>query len=440
MSVGSPGGRAKEPVAEQGWRHQAQTLSNGLRVLLLPRRHLPIVSATALVRAGVFSEGPGQAGLASFTAALLSRGTRRRTAAELALDTDTLGANLGIHADYDYSMVGISSLSKQLTSALEILVEVLTEPAFSPAEVERRRRETLTLLERSKDEPTVQVRNRFAEKIYGDHPYHHPREGYLATVRSHDSAAATAFHQGHYRPNQTLLALVGDFDADLALRHIERLLSGWTALPLAPREVPGIPEARSLTVDRLQKDGVTQATLRVGSIGIRRNSPDYLPLVLLNYILGGSGFGSRLMTRLRQQLGLTYGAYSNFHPRLEPGYFFASCQTGLATMNQALSSLMAEIRRMRDEGVTEPEAEWARKFFTGSLPLTLETNDQLAARILEQEFYGLPEEFWLKDLERMRNTTRDEINDAARRYLHPERFTVVCLADFRKATLEFPLA
>jgi zinc protease len=414
---------------------EIHALSNGLGVLLLPRKHLPIIAATALVRAGAICERPGEAGLATFATSLLTRGTRWRSAVKLAEDIDALGAHLGVHSDYDYSMVGLSCLSRQFRQALEILTEVLTQPAFAPDEVERRRNDILSYLERKKDDPVDLVRNRFIERIYGEHPYHHSRDGYPETIRPLQAPELRAFHETFYRPNQTILALVGDFDPQRCLPQIDELLGSWPARSAPDRSLPPIPVASGLTVERIQKDGVTQATLRAGSIGIRRNSPDYVPLVLLNYILGGSGFGSRLMTRLRQQGGLTYGAYSNFHPRFEPGYFFASCQTGLATMNEALAALMAEIRRVRDEGITEDELEWARRFFTGSLPLTLETNDQLAARVLEREFYGLPDEFWLHDIERMRATTRDEVNAAAERYLHPENFAVVCLADFRKVEL-----
>lgn len=415
---------------------ESHVLPNGLKVLLLPRGHLPIVSVTLLIPAGVLCEGPGQAGLSTFTGSLLTRGTEKRNAETLALDIDALGANLGVHTDYDFTMAGISCLSRRFADSLEILAEVVTSPAFAPEEVERRRNDILSHLERRKDDPVDLVRNRFIERVYGDHPYHHPRDGHAATIKPLFEADLRSFHERFFRPNQSVLAVVGDFEPHSALGLIEDRLGGWPALPPAPLELPPIPAAASLILERIQKDGVTQATIRAGSIGIRRNSEDYIPLVLLNYVLGGAGFGSRLMARLREAEGLTYGAYSNFHPRLEPGYFFAACQTGLATMNQALAAMMDEIRRVRQDGITVEELSWARRFYTGSLPLTLETNDQMAARMLEREFYGLPEAFWLMDIERMRTATVDLVNEAAQRYLMPERFTVVCLADYRKTELE----
>ena len=137
----------------------AHTLSNGMRVLLMERHHLPILSLTVLVRTGVISEGPGEAGLAGFTSGLLPRGTVRRSALRLAEEVDSLGAVLGVHSDYDLSMVGVSSLVRDETKAIELLADVVTSPAFAVEEVERRRDDILSALERRKDDPHERVRD-----------------------------------------------------------------------------------------------------------------------------------------------------------------------------------------------------------------------------------------------------------------------------------------
>jgi len=350
-----------------------------------------------------------------------------------------------VHSDYDYSMVGVACLSRHQELGLDVLTEVLTSPAFAPDEVERRRNDILSLLERRKDDPVDRVRNRFIAGIYGDHPYRNPREGYPETVSEQDGESLRGFHRRFYRPEETLLAVVGDVRAEGVLTRLREALAGWSrpgsddpAGGVEPLVLPAIPRAQRVAVEKIQKDGMTQATIRAGTIGISRGNPDYVPIVLLNYILGGSGFGSRLMKRLREERGLTYGVRSSFTPRLEPGYFFIECQTGLLTMSEALAAIFEEVSRMRDHGITQEELDWAVRYFSGSLPLTLQTNDQLATRILEQEFYGLEEEFWLKDIDRMRRATVSEVNEAARRYLHPEQFTVICLADFRQADLDLP--
>jgi zinc protease len=176
----------------------------------------------------------------------------------------------------------------------------------------------------------------------------------------------------------------------------------------------------------------------MGNIAIERNHPDYCAATVMNYIMGGAGFGSRLMRNLREERGLTYGVHSNFWTRRHPGYFFAATQTGIATMNETIAQMLLEFERFLDSGPTEQELAWAKKFFTGSLPLTLETNDQLAQKLLEQEFFGLEDEFWLRDLERMEAVTAEQVLEFARRHVHPSRFAIVVLADFRQEKLELP--
>ena len=411
------------------------TFPNGLRVCLMERPRLPILSLTVMVQAGVISEGAEEAGLSAFTLNLLPRGTVRRDALRLAEEVDSMGASLGVHGDYDFSMVGISSLARDQDEAIEILAEVVTAPAFLPEEVERRRHDILSNLERLKDDPGELVRNRFLRAIYGAHPYHLPSSGLPETVRGFAGPQLRSFYNRLYRPNNAVLAVVGDLKPESMMRILQQRFGCWARAEIVRPELPAIPVPRQRTLRRIHKDGMTQATLRVGGIGIRRDNPDYVPLVLMNYILGGSGFGSRLMKSLREDSGLTYGAYSNFHPRREQGYFFASCQTGLATMNDSLEKMLEEIGRLRDGGVSAEELEWAQRYFLGSLPLSLQTNDHLATRVLEQEFFGLEEEYWLRDVERMRKITVAEINAAAHRYLDPDLLSIVCLADFHEVEL-----
>jgi zinc protease len=280
------------------------------------------------------------------------------------------------------------------------------------------------------------VRNRFIARIYGEHPYRHPREGTRESISRLHRSHLLGFYERFYMPGQTILALVGDLEGDAALRLVKEKFGGWEGEAPGRTGPPAPPVPRGLQVERIQKDGMTQATLRLGGLGLRRNSPDHIPVVLMNYILGGGGFGSRLMQRLREEKGLTYGVSSDFHLREQTGYFYIECQTVLERMNEAVREILAEVERMRQDGVSDAELESARRFFTGSLPLSFQTGDQISTRLLEKEFFGLEEEFWHKELERMRATTREEVREVARRYLDPEKYTLVALADFRNGELE----
>jgi zinc protease len=465
------------------------TLPNGLRVIAVRRDHLPILSATVLLPAGTAMEAPGEAGLSAMAASLLTRGTLRRGAMEIAEAADGIGAGLGVSSDYDYTLAGTGCLSRDAGEALALLAEVLLIPSFPDEEVERRRGEILGLLERRRDDPSDLVRNRFLERIYGAHPYHHPREGLPGTLARFTRGDLAGFYRRHYRPEGAVLALVGDLDPGDAFRLADDLFGGWgkadaastatvagtagappvgsrgdsagdspgvapgialdialdTAHDVAPGAAPGgvpwssragIPPVRGeghASFDRLQKDGLTQAVIRLGCPGIRRDAPEYLAAVVMNYLLGGSGAGSRLYRALREDRGLAYEVFSNVHPRRERGYFFASCRTAVETADEALRVVEGELRRLCDEGAAPAEVDLARRFFTGSLPLGLETNDQLATNALAREFYGLDEEFWLRDIERLEAITVTEVDEAARRIIQTDRLAVVVAGDFRGA-------
>ena len=158
--------------------------------------------------------------------------------------------------------------------------------------------------------------------------------------------------------------------------------------------------------------------------------------MLMNFALGGSGFGSRLMQRLRENGGLTYGAYSSVQEWRLAGALGAACQTSLPNLNEAVHALIEEIEQVRQAGITEEELAWARSYFTGSLPLSFQTNDQIASLVLVQELFGLPHEYWLQEIEQVRTCPLSEVNRCAQTYLDTGRFAIVILSDFRKHPLE----
>lgn len=411
-----------------------QRLENGLVVLALERRHLPTFSATLLLPAGVVAEPEDRGGVAFFASQLLPLGTRRLDAVALAEEVDGLGASLGSGCDHDYATIETHGLARDAEQLLRLLTEVALEAAFADEEVERRRSQILALLRRRKDDVNDLVRKRFYEMVYGPHPYHRSREGTEESVEGLSRDDLVHFYRSRYGPGGAILAMVGDFDAAQAVRWAEARFGGWAPVDPPGDVLPSIPVAPRREVATIQHEA-TQATIRMGNIGIQRNHPDYPASVVMNYILGGAGFGSRLMVNLREDKGLTYGVSSNLWVRKHPGYFFVTTQTQLDTMNEAIDEILREVERFVEDGVTVDELAWAKRFLGGSLPLSLETNDQLAQKLLEQEFFCLPEEFWLADLDAMLEVDAERVNQVARRTIHPERFAVVVLADFRDHSL-----
>lgn len=413
-----------------------ETLPNGLLVLMLTRPDLPVVSLNLLLRSGLCLEKRGQEGLAQLTTSLLSHGTLRRSATQLAEDVDSLGASLGVNCDRDFASVGLSAAADDVDSALEILAEVTTQPAFDPEELERRRSDTLSSLRRREDDLGYRVARRFTQCIFGDHPYRNPSLGLPEVVETLRREQVLAFYQAGFLPNNAVLAVVGAFDPDAMLRGLERRFADWRPAPLPEPVFPPIPEPSARMIEMIQKDEVVQATIRMGRIAVPRNHPDHVPLMLMNFALGGSGFGSRLMQRLRENGGLTYGAYSGIQEWRLAGALSAACQTSLPNLDEAVHALIEEIDRVRTDGVTETELNWAKSYFTGSLPLSFQTNDQIASLVLVQELFGLPHEYWLQEIDQVRTCTLADVNRVASAYLDTDRFAVVVLSDFRKHPLE----
>lgn len=419
------------------WR---SSLSNGLRVSVVRRDVLPIVSATLLLPAGVAGEREEEAGLAGLTASLLRRGTLRRDATRLAEEIEGLGATLGVAIDYDYALAGISGLSRDAGTLLETLAEILMEPAFDPRELERRRGEVLGAIRRRQDDPGSLVRHRFLERLYGAHPYHAPHDGDARTVARLTDGDLRSFHARYYRPDGAVLAIVGDVDPPQALSIAERVFGPWASSPAAPFHPPPVEASEAAGLVVIPKPGLAQTVLRLGNLALRRDSPLYLAAMVANFILGGSGPGCRLMRALREERGLVYGVHSNVHPRLERGYFYVEARTARATAAEALATIQGEIERFLADGITREELDLAVRFFTGSLPLALETNDQLATNLLSRDFYRLEEEFWLRDIEAIARLGPAAVHDAARAVIRPDRFVVVRLGEEPAAGDPSPVA
>jgi len=279
------------------------------------------------------------------------------------------------------------------------------------------------------------VRKTFYDMIYGEHPYHRPLQGTEESVSAIRVEDLRKFYETYYAPNNTMLAIVGSFDPEEVRGEIQRVFGDWARRDVPERRPPAMPEPR-WQVRTIQRD-LTQATIRMGHVGLSRDDPDFVAARLLNYILGGAGFGSRLMKNLREDRGITYGIFSNFWPRKDKGYFFVATQVVNDSLNVAIREILKEIQRIRTEGVTEEELHWAKRYFTGNLPLKLQTNAQLAQLVLEQRFYGLPEEFWMHEIEEMQKVTREDILRVARERIHPDRFALVVLGNFEAVSLAY---
>ncbi len=422
---------AAAPLAER------EVLDNRLTLLVASRRALPIVTVKVTVQAGSLWEPQGQAGLANLTALLLTRGTATRTAAQIDEAVDFMGASLSSTADRDSGEVDLTLLKKDLPAGLELLADVLLHPAFEEGEIGRKVRELRAALRKRQEDPGEVASEAFNELIFGSHPYGRPLEGTDASLAAITRDEIVKFYRDHYTPERAFVTVVGDVELKEITEQLRTLLGSW---PKGKGTVEKAGEPKPLeekiVVKKIDRS-VAQANILLGHQGIRRDNPDFYALTVMNYILGGGGFSSRLVERIREEKGWAYDVHSYFYPGLERGAFQVGLQTKNETAGPAVEEVLRELRRIRDHGVTDQELADAKAYLTGSFPLRLDTNRKLAGLISTVEYYKLGLDYADRYPRLIEAVTKEEALRVARTYLTPDRYVLVVVADQAKAALPY---
>lgn len=402
-------------------------LANGLEWLHVERADLPLVDVQVVIRSGGATDPEDLAGLAALTAEAVEEGTVTRTGFEIADGIDRLGASLRIRAGWDATMLALHALSERLPDAFDLAADILRNATFPEAEVRRRRDERIASLIQERDEPAALAARAIVECIYGDHPYGRSPAGTSDSVGRLDRDVLVELHRARYRPGNAFVVSVGAVPAGALEALLQRTLGDWSggATP-APPAGPARPAPPAL--DLVDRPGAPQSELRIGTVGPARRSPDHAILLVLNTLLGGA-FTSRLNLKLREEKGFTYGARSSFAFRRDGGPFVAGAAVGTDSTAEAVEDALLEIRRLSEERVPEPELERARSFLELSLPRRLETGAAMAAQLADLHLHGLDEHDLVAVLEQVARVSPDDILAAARRWLDPDRLSVVVVGD-----------
>ncbi|HET7275949.1 MAG TPA: pitrilysin family protein [Longimicrobiaceae bacterium] len=404
-----------------------RTLPNGLTVMYVEHGSLPIVHAKLITRGGLADDPLAMPGLAAFTAEMLDEGADGLSSLELASELELLGANLNTGVDTDAATVDLHVLRENLPAALRLMADVALRPDFPAAEVERLREESLTALNRARDEPRIVASRAFLSLVYGeDHPY-----GSLTTLASMaalDRAALESFHERYYRPGSSTLILVGEVSADALDSMVREAFGDWDGGAAAPAAVPTTPEIGPTTIYLVDKPGAAQSEIIIGHPGAARISPDYFPLMVLNTILGGS-FTSRLNSNLREEHGYSYGAGSSFAMDRGAGPFMASSAVFTAKTDSALIEFFGELSQIRDESVSQAELERAKNYVALGMPRRFETTRGVANQFSDLIVYDLPLDTYNSYVERIQAVTAADVQRVARQYVRPENAVVVVVGD-----------
>ncbi len=403
-------------------------LSNGLRLLAARRPGLPLMSFELITPGGGLHDPPGQAGLSSFTSGMLDEGTARRGSLEIASTVERLGGALGTGIDWDGAYLAAGVLATHRREALELLVEVATEPSFPEAELERLRGQRLTEIMRRSQVPSIQADHCLQLNLYEGTPYAWPLIGTRATVEALDHSAITSHYRRFYGMAGATLIAVGDFEPQRLLVELEEVLGAappqpGTGAPLPVLVPKPLAERRIFLVDR---PGAAQTELAIGHSGVSRAHPEYAKLAVLNSILGGK-FTSRINLNLRERNGFTYSANSRFYGRKGPGPFTVASAVSTESAGAAAREILFELQRIREEMVSERELDEARSYVAGVFPYTCQTLGDLTKRLETLALFGFPDDYFDRYLKQILTVTREDLLAAAQEFITPDRCAVVAV-------------
>jgi len=410
-------------------------LENGMVLLLSERHTIPSVTINMLIKAGQVSEPSDKAGLAHITAGLLTEGTKKRSSSQIAEEIEFVGGGIGASGGDDSASVNLTILKKDLDLGLDILSDILLNPVFSEEEIIRKVRETKASIEKEKENPSAVAGKEFAKTVFGDHPYGRPTEGLPETLDRIIRDDIVRFHAAHYIPNNTIMAVVGDVTEKEIVSKLNRYLKDWKKREVVNPVFPPVKPLSQKIVKPIDKK-ITQANIVLGHIGIERENPDYYAAYVMNYILGGGGFTSRLMDNIRDNKGLAYDVHSYFAPMKHSGYFNVGVQTKNESAKVAIEEVLKEMERIRSVSVTDKELEDAKAYLTGSFPLKLDTNKKIAGMLTAIEFFNLGLDYPDRYPKMINSLTKDDILKVARRYLNTDNYIMVVVGDLEKAGIK----
>jgi zinc protease len=416
LLLAAPAGAAK-PIAHR------EVLPNGIVLLVAERPAVPIVVVRAFTRAGAVLDPPDRAGLANLTGALLTRGTAKHTGPQLDSKIEFVGGSLSAGAGRDGLTASLAVLKKDLGLGLDLLAEVLLTPTFPEDELKRKAAQIQAAIKRSEEDPGTVASRALARFVFPKHPYGMPVEGTVESVGRLTRDDVVRFHGANVRPDTTIVAVVGAVTVDDARREILARFGSWQAPQESPPSVPVAAAGGPPQAETIEKE-LTQATILQGRQAIRQTDPDYFPLTVASYVLGG-GSASRLYSRVREEGGLAYAVYSYANPAKYGASFIVSAQTRTAEVPKVIEIMREELARMTREPVTERELKLAKEYLIGSFPLRLDTSSKVADFVVAIEEQGLGLDYADRYKERVAKVTAADVQRVAAKYFAPDTFNRV---------------
>jgi len=416
---------AQAALAIQHWH-----TPHGAQVIFVESHELPILDVSVDFPAGSARDPDGQAGLAQLTHILLDQGAGGLSDTAIAHRLADVGAVLGGTFDRDRGGVTLRTLSSQAEkdAALDILVRVLQQPDFPQAVVKREKQRLIAGIREAEADPGTVADKAFYRALYGTHPYAHDESGDPAAIAKLTREDVQTFYRTHYSAPNAVISLMGDIsraEAEAIAARLAGGLSSAAAVPALPKPEPARANEQRIAFPS------TQSHVLVGAVGVARNAPDFFPLFVGNYVLGGGGFDSRLMREVRDKRGYAYSAYSYFMPMMEAGPFQLGLQTKLAQTDDALKVARTTLRQFIADGPSEAELKQAKDNLTGGFPLRIDSNKKILEYLSLIGFYKLPLDYLDTWVDKVNAVDVATVKQAFARHIDPDRLVTVIVGGER---------
>ena len=430
-------GSASSHPAGAGLAPSRTVLANGVTVIAKHARTIPAVTINLTVRAGSVTDPVDAAGAVHLLSRTIDRGTATRTAADIAEDFDGRGITLTTNVTRHLLSLVCTCLSEDFAAVFSLLGDIVMSPSFPDVELAARKVEVATSIRQDEDNPGVRAVESLMALLYpAGHPYGRRSKGTVDTVERLTREHLLRLHRERFAPGEASVVIVGDVFAARASEVAAQVFEPWHAKPLPP--IPLAPAAPSARRQRLviPMRNKAQADVAYGFVTIPRANPAYHAFLLMNNVLGQYSMGGRLGDSIRERQGMAYYVFSTFDANLAAGPLMIRAGISPANVDRAVGSIDEEIGRLGRDGVTAKELKESQQYLIGSMPRALETNAGIASFLQSAEFFGLGLDYDLRLPDLLRRVTQDDVHEAARRVLDPERATIVIAGPYEDRAAE----
>lgn len=406
--------------------HQTR-LDNGLDVVLFEDKRLPLVSYRLAFHSGDINDPIDHTGLSSAIASILTEGTTDYTSLQLAEKIERLGSGLSASSSDDFTIIAASSLSLYSSEVLHLLAEVVLRPTFPEDELDLYRRNTVEHLKFQRSQSPFLAGEQASRLIYGEHPYAVVSPD-ASDIEKLDRNTLQKFHAETYVPNNAMLIAVGDIEREEFLKEANELFGDWHQGAPPVNNFASPPKRNSRTLTLVDRPGSAQSNIILTNLAIDRTDEDYFPLLVMNQVLG-AGASSRVFMNLREEKGYTYGAYTRLNTKRLAGDIEATAEVRNEVTGDSLKEFFYELTRIRDTNVGDDELADAKSFLTGVFPIRAETQEGLTNLIVNQNLYGLPENYLQTYRANVDAVTVDDVKRVAKAYVRPDEMAIVIVGD-----------